>query len=447
MVVTRFRAPLDVASIADRAGTPLRRGRRPGLARWRVWFSKPRREKPRPMTTYSHSRLAVYETCPRQYRYKYVDRVEVVDQDTAIQLYLGNRVHQALELLYNELQRGRLRSLEEILSTFRHQWDQQWPKSVRFPQPDDAPEAYRILAEGYLDAYYKRYHPFDTERTVAVERQLVFPLDELGTVRVQGYLDRLSIGPGDVWQIHDYKTSQFLPTQQQLDMDRQLALYQIGVQYAWPQARRVELVWHFLGPDVECRSERTQEQLRALRAGLLRLVEQIEADTEYRTAVGSHCDSCPYRALCPAWRHVVETSQLPAAQFQRDQGVQLVDRYAALKEEERLLGAQIETAQAELTAFARQHGFETIRGTEHKVTVKEQQVIRYPAKRDPDRTILERLVRDHGKWDEVSDLNLRAVAVRASAPEWPMALRDAVRRLGQLVSATRIRLGRLRREE
>jgi putative RecB family exonuclease len=185
------------------------------------------------MPLYSHNRLGVYETCARQYRFQYLNRLDVPDEAEAIQLFLGSRVHEALEALHRDLVRGRLLSLDELISTFRHYWERQWPKRVRFPNPTDAPETYRAAGERHLSDYYRRYHPFDRERTVAVERRLDFPLDSEGRVRVQGVVDRLSITPDGVWEIRDYKTSAYLPTQQQLDRDRQLALYQIGVQHAW----------------------------------------------------------------------------------------------------------------------------------------------------------------------------------------------------------------------
>jgi hypothetical protein len=54
----------------------------------------------------------------RQYRFQYLDRLEVPDEAEAIQLFLGSRVHEALEALHRELVRGRLLSLDELISTF-----------------------------------------------------------------------------------------------------------------------------------------------------------------------------------------------------------------------------------------------------------------------------------------------------------------------------------------
>jgi hypothetical protein len=48
------------------------------------------------MAVYSHSRLSCFETSPRQYWYRYVAKVKVLDIET-VEAFLGTRVHEALE--------------------------------------------------------------------------------------------------------------------------------------------------------------------------------------------------------------------------------------------------------------------------------------------------------------------------------------------------------------
>lgn len=56
----------------------------------------------------------------------------------------------------------------------------------------------------------------------------MFPLAEERKIWLQGYVDRISVRREGLWQIHDYKTGRWVPTQEDLDSDRQLALYQIA---------------------------------------------------------------------------------------------------------------------------------------------------------------------------------------------------------------------------
>ena len=89
-------------------------------------------------------------------------------------------------------------------------------------------------------AYYDRYQPFDEDRTLALEGQVFISLDEAGQHRMRGYIDRLAQRRDGTYEIHDYKTSSHLMVQSEADADRQLALYQIGVQSMWNDVTQVD---------------------------------------------------------------------------------------------------------------------------------------------------------------------------------------------------------------
>ncbi|GAG81123.1 unnamed protein product, partial [marine sediment metagenome] len=66
-----------------------------------------------------------------------------------------------------------------------------------------------------------------------------------------------------------------------MDEDRQLALYQIGVQSMWNDVGSVELVWHYVTFDKEIRSKRTEEELDELKKDTIDLIKKIEATREF----------------------------------------------------------------------------------------------------------------------------------------------------------------------
>ena len=253
------------------------------------------------MPVYSHSRLGVYETCPRQYRFQYVDKVPVPEVKT-VEMFVGSQVHSALEDLYRAVSRGSVPPLDAVLDGYRARWTEEWTEDILIRREGASADDYHLQGEGHLASYYGRYHPFDGERTVAVERRGMFPLAEERKIWIQGYVDRISVTRDGLWQIHDYKTGRWVPTQEDLDRDRQLALYQIGVQRDFPrEAERVELVWHYLAHDLELRSRREPAALESLAAETLALIDTIQADTTFETVTGGHCDRCSYRSICPAW--------------------------------------------------------------------------------------------------------------------------------------------------
>src|SRR5690606_9688576 len=133
-----------------------------------------------------------------------------------------------------------------------------------------------------------------------IEERVVFALDDAGRYRMQGFVDRIARAPDGAVEIHDYKTGRWVPTQEALDNDRQLALYQIGVARRHGPDAPVRLVWHYLMRDQVRVSTRTPEQLEALRGETIELIERIEAETEFAPRPSTLCGWCEFRDICPA---------------------------------------------------------------------------------------------------------------------------------------------------
>ena len=254
------------------------------------------------MTVYSNSRLSTFETCPRQYWFAYIEKPEI-ERPPTVEAFLGSRVHEALEHLYFRLLNGRLLSRDELLDWYEALWQKEWSDDVRIVKADLTADDYRAVGRQCIGDYYERYHPFDQDRTLVLEGQILFNLDADGRHKVRGFIDRLARDRDGRYAIHDYKTSSRLPKQAQADADRQLALYQIGVQGMWDDVQEVDLVWHYLRFGAELRSRRTPEQLVALKAECIALIEDIESrgedDEDFPTSASRLCDWCDYRELCP----------------------------------------------------------------------------------------------------------------------------------------------------
>ena len=397
------------------------------------------------MPVYSHSRLRVYETCPRQYRYQYVDRVKVPEVETA-EMFLGSHVHAALEALYRSVKVGHTPTLDEVLDGYRKTWDAQWASTIRIGDPERVAADYQALGARQLGDFYARYHPFDQERTVAVERRILFPLDETRKLWMQGYIDRLSVTREGTWQIRDYKTGQWLATQQDVDADRQLALYQIGVQRHFPRhARNVELIWHYTAHDLELRSRREPEALRELEARTLGLVESIQTDTSWTLREGGHCQRCAYQPICPAWAHLFPPVMPSLLAPRHEDGTALVDRLAALHAERQALDARIAETEAALVAYAAALEVSSVFGSTHRARISLRHTLAFPKKGDPARAALEQALKAGGRWEEVAQLSLALVARRIAEGAWPADLAEGVRGFGQPGHKPRVTLSK--REE
>jgi putative RecB family exonuclease len=254
------------------------------------------------MPLYSYSRIGCFENCPRQYKFRYIEKpdIEIVQ---GVEAFLGSTVHTALEQCYRLARDGRAMSKDELLAFFRRTWDETRPENLRIVREGLSADDYIRVGLEVLSRYHDRHAPFDHEITVALERLVSFSLDPPGQYKMQGFIDRLSRDAAGRLQIHDYKTSATLPTQPEIDADKQLALYQIAVDAMWPDNNGIELIWHYLRFDTDLVSHRDKRQLDELRQVYIDKIKRIQAAEglgNFPTNESPLCDWCEYVSLCPA---------------------------------------------------------------------------------------------------------------------------------------------------
>ncbi len=245
---------------------------------------------------HSHSSLSCFEQCPRRYRYRYIEGIEV--DRRGIEAFSGTMVHLALQHLYQCAEEGTVLEEEEIISYLRARWEESIDDSVVVIKKGTTRKDYLLRAEEGLRAYHRRYHPFDHGSTVGLEQGVSFTVKGEREHTFVGYIDRLTCRGDGIYEIHDYKTGKRLPTLADLNEDRQLALYEIGVRQNYPEAREVHLVWHFLSHDQELRSRRTEEELIDLERRVGGLVDTIERCDRFPCRTGPLCRWCEYHDMC-----------------------------------------------------------------------------------------------------------------------------------------------------
>jgi putative RecB family exonuclease len=401
------------------------------------------------MPTYSHSQLSTYETCPQQYKLAYIDKIEV--ETEGIEAFMGSRVHDALEKLYRDLKVTKLNTLEELLSFYHQSWEKNWNEMVQIIRKEYSAEDYRRLGEKCITDYYKRYYPFDQGRTLGLEENIYFPLEEEKGYWIRGFIDRLTLLDNSILEIHDYKTSNRLPTQEGVNSDRQLAFYQMGVEGKWKDIREVRLIWHYLSFDTEIQSSRTPEELRRLRQETLELIQKIETDRHFFPKEGALCDWCDYQGFCPKRKHLIAVGSLPPNEYLNEEGVVLVNQYVELKEKKRVWNEEIDTELAKveeaLYAYAQREELEAIFGSDHVAKIKIEIKEKYPLKGDPHRRVLDEIIKNAGKWMEVSDLNPWMLARVIGRGGWPPSLVKKVREFSTTEESRSITVSKLKERE
>lgn len=384
-------------------------------------------------TVYSHSRLSVFEECRLRYRLKYVDRVR---RDLeGVEAFLGSRVHESLEALYRDVMMGRAPPPEALLDDYRRRWDASWHDDVVIVNGRYGPAEYRAVGEECLRRYHARHFPFREDQTLGVEVKVSLELPN--GARLDGFADRVARDPDGWIAIHDYKTSGTLPTQADADQDRQLALYQAAAEAMWPGAPGMRLVWHYLRFDERLVSTRSREQIAALLRETARLVEAVEAESDWRPTVSHLCSWCPYWDLCPEKMHEwalrqkgpAEPSLLPhPTPAAEDASRALEDAVEAMRRR-REAEAALEDARQRILAYAKVTGAAAVSGPSGIARVRLGEEPALPAREDEGYDRLRAAVVAAGLLETYADLAARRLLQDLEAGALPPDLAEAVRRL------------------
>jgi hypothetical protein len=267
--------------------------------------------------------------------------------------------------------------------------------------------------------------------------------------KLRGYIDRLEKTKDETLEIHDYKASGYLPTQDKLDEDRQLALYQIAVEEAFPGFEGIELVWHYVLFDTELRSKRTKEQLEELKAEYRALIDEVEAAEDYPPKESALCDWCGYWEYCPCKKHLIEIEEMPVEERKKEEGYELVDRLTELEIQKKLIKEEIEEVKEKIIEYAREKDLEVVVGCKKQanVTIKMEKML--PTKgmdKDAYEEIIH-LVKEAGAWEQVSQMNGKRLNKEYWTGGLPEDLRKELENYIVEEEVTGVRLRRLNGEE
>jgi putative RecB family exonuclease len=247
---------------------------------------------------YSPSRLNSFEQCPKKFEYRYV--LKLPSESEGIEGFTGKRVHEVIERLHLAVAKGQIPSLEKVKRRFRILWDEHYDADrVRIVREGLGTGFYIANGERCLENFYRRHYPFEGDETVGVEDRVRFDLDDDGRYKMQGIVDRIVRARDGAIEIHDYKTGQRVPSQKQLDADRQLAFYQMGLTPRLGHTKTYRLVWHYLLKDLVRTSTRTPEQIESLRSDTIVLIDKIRGTSEFPPKPSALCNWCEFGDRCP----------------------------------------------------------------------------------------------------------------------------------------------------
>tara|TARA_Y100000034_G_scaffold94141_1_gene114074 strand:+ start:362 stop:1159 length:798 start_codon:yes stop_codon:yes gene_type:complete len=254
------------------------------------------------MEKFSHSKLSTFEQCRYKYKLQYIEKVKLPYEFQTIEAFLGSMVHDSLEFLYRTIEHGAINK-EHLIEYFLLKWKAGY-KDITIVK-DLKEDDYKNKGIKFLFDYYDRFFPFDDE-TVLLECNEYLQLKNGENYSIR--IDRLAKVKNDYY-IHDYKTSNWLKTKDDIEKDRQLDMYALWVKLNF-KAERVFVVWHFLNFDKDVICEKKIENLEFAKEQVESLIVDINDCKIFYVNNSILCNWCEFKKICHSFANVDEVKDL-----------------------------------------------------------------------------------------------------------------------------------------
>lgn len=333
-------------------------------------------------TPLSYSSYRTYSECPLRWKYLYIDRLPETPRGY---FTFGRVVHSVLEELVRPLLVPGARRLasgdaqrtlddwhaggptpstglpmtrEELLAAYDKAW-----LSDGYSSPEEEAR-YRALGRDLLLRYYQRFLK-ERPNPVAVEEHLEARWDG---IPIHGYIDRIDRTPEGGLEILDYKTSRELTGDDARDSE-QLSVYQVLVENNYTEPVEGLTLYHLRSLTPHRVPPRPKETLAQLHDRMGNVVDGIRAEA-FEPTPGRQCSRCDFQSRCPEFRAVPATDGTRLTE--------LVDRFDALRNQERALGDELRRTADDLHRAAEQFGVHRIPGTKSVALRRREETWQYP---------------------------------------------------------------------
>ncbi len=267
----------------------------------------------------SYSSISVYEKCPLQYKFQYVDRLPM---EPTPALSFGASLHSVLEWFYS-VGTPHPPKLEELLAKLDELWVSEGFDRIRANSPgngQDQEEKYKAHAREVLTIFY---HSNASSFRLPLALEHRFSLD-LGDFLLTGCIDRVDRHPDGSYEIIDYKTNRRLPTLDQLREDLQLPIYQLAASEIWGIIP-AKLTFYYLLPNQKYSTGGFDATRMEMAINRIREVARRIGEGHFQPKRNPLCPWCDFAAQCPL---IAEG---------RSELAYLADRYADLLHRRRII--------------------------------------------------------------------------------------------------------------
>ena len=236
----------------------------------------------------SFSQINTFNTCPLQYRYRYIQRIPA--PPSAAQSF-GISVHNALNKFYQQICKGEKPSKEDLLKTLKSVWIP-LGYSSKAHEKKMKKEAKRMLENFYKQIDWK---------IIPKSLEQLFAIKIIPQLKVGGRIDRVDEIDGKL-EVIDYKTGKVME-QKDVDKSLQMTVYALAAVDQGIYGRKPEdllLTFYFLNTGEKISTKRTRKQLQEAKKELIEKAKEI-GKSKFEPTPGRLCNFCDYKLICEAW--------------------------------------------------------------------------------------------------------------------------------------------------
>ncbi len=258
------------------------------------------------LATLSPSRASDFKVCPRLFKFKAIEKIEV---PPTVYQARGTTAHLALQWLFDLP--APERTAETLYELFRKAWveirDEEFPGM--FPDTESERqwgiESLEVLSNYFLVEDPTLLEPLDRELDMT---------EDLGEMTIRGILDRMEEEPDGV-VITDYKTGKAPPERFAIPAFFALKIYAVLIRKRTGQTPVRLKLMYLNGPTVyeipvnDAQLDATQRKLEALWTAINRAI----VHDDFPPRPGRLCDWCQYKDICPAFADMPAVDNVSAA--------------------------------------------------------------------------------------------------------------------------------------
>lgn len=247
-------------------------------------------DKMAPIQTFSHSAISSYQSCPKSYQFKYIQKLP--EAFTSIELHMGRQVHEALRWGYEKKSQGVDPDIREALDVYRQKFYQSQTSRIRVIKSGLTQDDYFYQGKELLEHFFNRRLLQDTSETLALEQSFTISLDNEFSYR--GVIDRLARLESGVIRVIDFKTGRAGRPLENLQLPS-YALY-VFDQY---DAATIELCIENLKEERTVAEAFEKKEAAGVREDLLKEIGEICRAEELLPQPSILCQWCGYQNVCP----------------------------------------------------------------------------------------------------------------------------------------------------